>query len=490
MNIFNKFIDNQEILKDKTAFIDKNDKKISYSKFYYDISTCIKLIKELNIKKGSKFFIFIPPSYELYVVLIASVMAGVTIVFIDALSERKRINRIIKENPDGILVTNSKLYNILSCISCIRNINNKLFVDKILEYNNELDYEYQNIEYDKNIKLDDEAFIIYTTGSTGYSKKVIRSYNVIQNQFEVVKKNLDVNLGQVVMSGLPMHTLALLLLGVTVVIPKSNPFKISKTKIDKVVEQIQKYNVSTLINSGYFFETLCNYVMSNNITINNLKNIYTGGSFYKISELEKLEEMLKCNINIIYGSTEAFIFCKINNKCYKENYYNNDGIPVGYKLNELDYKVLSDKGTNDDGIGELLVKGDYVSYSNPVEINNKIWHNTGDCVNIESGMIYMLGRKKHIVEYNNVIYYSLALEKLITSRYPKIKNCAVIKDNKGYIRVFIEKRGLNKQSKKDIQKKIKNILSFLRIDYIHFIKIPRDRRHYSRIDYAKLNNMY
>ena len=77
-NIVNKFIENSQN-NNKIALIYKN-KKISYDNLLKDIFKMINLFKSHNLKPNDKVLLFIIPSYNFYLCMLASIYYGLNII--------------------------------------------------------------------------------------------------------------------------------------------------------------------------------------------------------------------------------------------------------------------------------------------------------------------------------------------------------------------------------------------------------------------------
>ena len=92
-NIVNKFIENSQN-NNKIALIYKN-KKISYDNLLKDIFKMINLFKSHNLKPNDKVLLFIIPSYNFYLCMLASIYYGLNIIVIDSFSDKKKVSKLV-----------------------------------------------------------------------------------------------------------------------------------------------------------------------------------------------------------------------------------------------------------------------------------------------------------------------------------------------------------------------------------------------------------
>lgn len=238
--------------------------------------------------------------------------------------------------------------------------------------------------------------------------------------------------------------------------------------------------------------------------IKGLKKIFTGGApvFPKSAKLFQ-DKFTGCDIEIVYGSTEAEPIASISTKELLEYRGNvKDGLYAGKPIDDINIKIIkpSDEPVEDfesmwlnaGEIGEICVEGKHVlkEYYNSekaqkfakIRYNGQIWHRTGDAGYLDNeGRLFLMGRVKNRFEHNGKEIYVFPVENAL-SEIEEIEIGTVLKI--GSAIVIAAETNLPKQ-KLEQYLKVKNFV----FDKLVVTKIPRDPRHNSKIDYDKLKKI-
>lgn len=186
----------------------------------------------------------------------------------------------------------------------------------------------------------------------------------------------------------------------------------------------------------------------------NLEMIITGGAPISNELIHGFDDI---GIQIIngYGISECSPIVSINRHCWSKLG------SVGQVINTVQAKTIHD---NDDGEGEICVKGDIVMmgyYNNPeanaAAFTKDGWFNTGDIGKVdEDGFIYITGRKKNlIILENGKNVYPEELEYLIGKIDGVAEVLVYAKDNLITAEIFAE----DGADKAKIESEIRNVLN-------------------------------
>jgi len=351
--------------------------------------------------------------------------------------------------------------------------------------------------------LDDTALITFTTGSTGTPKAANRTHGFLNEQFKALLQEINPKPSDIDMPVLPIVLLCNLAVGATSVIAGFNPRKPAKMKTGKVVNQILKSKVNRITASPFFFDQISSFLFPKKGTLPKIEKIFTGGAPVFPNQVKNYQKVfLNATINIAYGSTEAEPISLIEGKdlLKQEEEIVKKGLCVGKLHSEIELKIikivegvieteeddLSEIELEKGDIGEIVVSGNHVLTSyfnnekalkrNKIFTQNKVWHRTGDSGRIENEKLYLLGRSSQLIKNQNS-YLSPFVYEYIIINYLGF-SCGTVLDMDNVITLIIES---DAKSPKIIPSQI------LKYDSIIYLKkIPRDPRHYSKIDYPKL----
>ena len=303
-----------------------------------------------------------------------------------------------------------------------------LSFNKLIEYGKKCDgKKYQALKSEPNsLKL-----LVYTSGTTGIAKGVMLSeHNLVSSVYYGLQVSTVYDTG---LSVLPYHHTYEAVSGILVSLHKHSTICINDS-LNAVLKNLQLYNPSYIYLVPAFAEMFHSKIIKNIkesgkesafnklIVVSNalrrvgidlrklffksihkafggrLKKIVCGGAPIR-PEIGKFFDDIGISLINGYGITECSPLVSASHDMFND--YNTAGI----KLPCIDWKVDS---PNDEGIGEICIKGDIVMlgyYKQPektAEVLKEGWFYTGDYGYInDKQQLVITGRKKNIIVLNN-----------------------------------------------------------------------------------------
>lgn len=449
---FRELVDRYENrYKDKTAFVYKEEPKadkhisISYTQFASDIKTFATSLLDMNLQ-NKKVALIAPNRYEWCVCYLAITTADISIVPLDkSLPDNEIKNLVIRSRADAVIF-DPKYTHVFEQLKLEDNTNLKQYIclDKtenadFLYYSDLLekgkillnsgDSRYQKVKPDPN-KV---SILLFTSGTTAISKCVGLSQSNICADIYALSQMTDIRKEDVFLSFLPLHhtfestctflygtscgiTVAfcdglkyvqknLVEFGVTGFVCVPLMLEIMYKKIEKGIEEKGK---TKLVKN---MRKVCNGLLKIGIDIRSkvFKEILDqfGGKLHTLiaggapMNKEAIQGFVDLGINLLqgYGLTETSPVVAGENDKYKR------AGSVGFPLPGITVKI--DK-PNEEGIGEILVKGPTVmhGYIDNEEATNEVlkngWFYTGDLGKFDDdGFLYVTGRKKDVIVLKN-----------------------------------------------------------------------------------------
>jgi len=363
------------------------------------------------------------------------------------------------------------------------------------------------------------ALITFTSGSTGRPKGIIRTHDFLLHQHKALEESLSLEEGAVEMTALPIFVLANLASGMTSIIPDINLRKPGKADGAKLLNQISQYKAQRIVAPPALLDCLADYCIKHKYSANSLQKIYTGGGPVFPKLMRKLKSIaLHADIIAVYGSTEAEPIAHIALSQISPNDFEQiksgagllTGVPeacvsvriikplsITDQLQQFTSKEFDSITQSAKVAGEIVVTGDHVikgyvrgqgDSQTKFKVNNQVWHRTGDAGYVDSeGRLWLLGRESaKIVDQHGVLYPFQA--EGAASEHPNVKRAACV-SNKGKRTLVIQLHDTfhrrQRNGDQEIIKALKNSLQSLNIEEIYIHKrIPVDRRHNSKVDYA------
>lgn len=278
---------------------------------------------------------------------------------------------------------------------------------------------------------DDIAAICYTSGTTGRPKGAVLLHRNIVSNIEAIQERLPCRTDDVFLSLLPLHhTFATtcnlftpLYSGGTIVFGRS-------MKPRDIREDIKLEKVTILVGVPLLFEHIAGYMRSKSNKITRMKLLFSGiiaSITYRLGSLFK--KTIPKNLLSSFG-LGSIRFCVSGAAALRpdiERAFSKLGLPIlqGYGMTEASPVIAANpldkikrgtvgpplpgieariEGPNDEGIGEIIVKGPNVMkgyFKNPEETGTTLiegWLYTGDLGRIDpDGYITIVGRKKSVI---------------------------------------------------------------------------------------------
>ena len=516
MTIVDKIKELRSLYPDKTALFDLNTgKKITFTQIDEKSNYVCDYLRKKNFKKGDKIVVFIPIGVEFYLILTAIFKMGIQAVFIDPYAGIEHINKCCEMiSPDGIIGSRKTLLKGFF-LKGIRKIGKKINYTKVMEYSEKFSInencqvkENKKIENYEKIEEDTPALISFTSGSTGFPKIIMRTHKFLLGQHNVLEKNIKFEKETSVYSSFPIFLFSHIATGTTTFIPDLNWKKPTESNFKNIVQQIIENNIQNVILPPVIFENIVKFCKDEKITLENVQKVYTGGAPVFYSLMKKIKEVFtNAKITALYGASEAEPISVLNFEDITiadiENMKNGEGLLAGKIVNEIELKIevlektpernkiLKDNNAEDFSAlkGEILVKGENVvnEYLNVEKNPNEKWHRTGDMGYInKKGQLVLLGRVKGRIQIDENVYYPFTVETAFSFCKNLKKSVLTSKNDKLYL--FAER---NSGFKGDLSKdsEIKRLKEKFGIFKIIETEIPMDKRHNSKTDYKRLEEL-
>ena len=461
---------------DRPAYVFKTEKKgefkeITYKQLKNDIDSLGTALINLGLE-GKRVAVIGENRYEWGVTYLAVVNGTGTIVPLDkALPTNEIESLIIRSGVEAIEYSN-KYNEIMNDLKEKKNTDLKYFISmdldesengiisfkKLLTRGKELLENGDKRFIDAKINVEDMRIMLFTSGTTSKSKAVMLSHKNIASNLMDISSVLKVREDDRFLSFLPLHHTFECTTGF--LLPLSVGASIAFCDgIRHIAENIKEYDITFMVSVPVLYENMCKKIMKSikdqgkGTTVNvgmkvsnallkvgldirgklfkqvhdslgsKLRLLVAGGAALD-PDTEKTFNSLGINMVQGYGLTESSPVIAVEDDKYKKIG------SIGKALPTLDVKI--DK-PNEEGIGELLVKGPSIMlgyYENEEATKETIdkegWLHTGDLAKIDKdGFIFITGRKKFVIVLKNgKNIYPEELEILI-NKIAGVKECFV-----------------------------------------------------------------
>lgn len=467
--------------RERTAFIDiqgEKVKKVSFDELKTDVDRVCDRLVERGMKQKEKVVLFVSPSYELLVFMLACLKLGVSLMIIDIWAGKHLIRKTLEEYQAEYIAVSGKTKLLRLAFREFRKIKDAILIDKVFEAEQiENMGKTQEKPQISKVSGNEVAVLTMTTGSTGRPKIILRSHEDLYNQLELVRSNMEERKEETVALNTSfMYHFVNILNGYSGILLHSKKPKLLRMFPKK--RQVQRLPAQVLFTSPDF-------CMKTEILFPKLEELYFGGAILNLYEAEKIRKKFPdAKITYIYGATECNLICKTDLDDYINSLKEGQTV-LGEAVKGVCIKT--------DDKQEIMVHSDVVltDYLNPenkrgeVDEEGRYWHKTGDLGRIEDGKLYYLGRRDVFVKGKDRKLFSNDLEQEIVRSFSGIRKCAFFYHN-GNNYLFIEGDFPKEEVLRDFVKE-REIGEDVIITCLP--KIPCDAKHNSKINYNQLKQM-
>ncbi len=410
-----------------------NDSIITYQQLDHRTNKMVNYLEKNGLLPRSPVAIYLNPSLEMIVALLAILKAGCYYVPLDVNYPEERINFMLKDSEAKWIITEKATQHKLTLL----NIHAIVLEDISSDLNS------QSESHASKASSNDLAYMIYTSGSTGVPKGVQITHLAVNNHMTWMHHQFQFDSSDKILLKTPLSFdpsvweifIPLFTGGELVIAPPG-----SHIDPELLIDLVCKHKITTIQMVPSILKLFLN---SKRIKeCHSLKKVYAGGESLRPEIKALFFKKLNCRLINLYGPTEATIditFHEVlaSNADIQDNII---GKPIAntviYLINEE--KNLATIGeTGEIFIGSLsLSKGYYnrAALTNEHFIENpfdkkyfNILYKTGDLARwLNSGELEYLGRNNDQVKINGVRIEPKELV-LTILQHKAVSDCIVIK---------------------------------------------------------------
>lgn len=323
---------------------------------------------------------------------------------------------------------------------------------------------------------DHPALMSFTSGSTGRAKAILRSHSFLEAQNRAVAPLLASDRAEIDLVAFPVFVLANLGSGVTSVLPNWPLRRPDRANPATIRAHIARHGVTRLLLPPVLAEALADAPLPTCVT-----TIFTGGGPVFPDVVERLTAHNPAlRVMAVYGSTEAEPIAELEisalSPADRTRINAGEGLLAGPPVAAVRVRIVDD---------EIWVAGDHVveTYVDPADNaatktrdeDGTIWHRTGDGGRFdEAGRLWLLGRTQGRIEG----LWPFAIEVAARS-WPGVRRAALCA-LEGHACLAIEGDVARLANWRDAAAP----LGIMQV--VPLKAIPLDRRHRSKVDYARL----
>ena len=300
--------------------------------------------------------------------------------------------------------------------------------------------------------LEDEAAILFTSGSTGPAKGVVYTYETFRAQLEALRALYNFRAGEVDVVCFPLFALFDTALGMTSVFPKIDPSHPGQCDPELIARAIRENKATLTFGSPAIWKRVVPWLIERGETLPSLRRVLIAGAPVPPSLVEGFHRVLEGGADVFtpYGATESLPVASISGREIlerREAAETGAGTCVGKIAPGIDCRLIritddavedwSDELEVEPGCeGEIVVRGPAVTRSYKFEPEHNrlskiaggehVWHRIGDIGRFDAeGRLWFCGRKSHRLQTEAGLVLPVPQENIFNT-HPAVRRSALV----------------------------------------------------------------
>ncbi len=473
----------------KKIAIKEKDRMFTYSELNKRVNKLSHSLLSLGLKKGDKFAVLLENSIEIIEAYLAAAKTGLIIVPIHFRFVEREIINVMENSDSKVFIVHNEFTPIIDPIkSKLKNITQERYIVVGKKINGYKEYENfiknsPDVEPEIDIGCKDSWIILYTSGTTGMPKGVVRSHESYIAFFLINAVDFGFTHHDICLNVMPLYhvnstfyTFLFLYLGGTAYIHPARHFN-----AEEILEIIEKEKIT------YISLIPTHYNLILNVSDKTKKRDVSSIRKLLCSSAPVTKNMKKAIMDFFpgvelyeaYGSTEAGLvtILKPEDQILKLG-------SIGYEAIGTDFvKLLDDDGkeVQTGEIGELYSRGPMLFdkyYKMPEKTAKSFrgeWFSAGDMAKCdEDGYYYIVDRKDNMIITGGEHVFPSEVQEIICT-HPEVFDAAIIglpdeKWGERVIAVVVKRKNVNIDEKTIIDFCRDKMAGYKRPKQVIFIK--------------------
>lgn len=423
--------------------------EITFTELAQKTDQFAQLLRNLDVKVGDRVLIRLPNSLEYPIAFLGAMKMGAIAVPTSTLLTAEEVAYLAKDSGASVLVCDAKAWvtmaeKIAENLSDTPNLKHILLSQttdmqahaqlNVLNLAESLS-QINHCEAAYNSKADDPAYLVYTSGTTGYPKGVLHAhrallgrqpaaqywFNYAENLNDRIMHSGKFNWTYVLGSGLmdPLY------LGKTVIVHEG------KNDARVWLDLIQKHQATIFIGVPTIYRQILQKTTATQAEIPSLRHYMSAGEHLSDEVLSQWESRFKLDIYEAVGMSEFSYY--LSQSQFRPIRPGSAGFPQpGHNIKLLNPETLEEVETGEEGMISVPLDdpGVFLRYWNLEEETAKYKHDnyffTGDYAKYDAdGYIWFLGRKDDIIKSFGYRVSPYEIERVYKG-HPDVADCAAV----------------------------------------------------------------
>lgn len=404
---------------DKVAILDENGRAISFRQLNEKSNRIARFLARKNVCKGNVVCIFNNKSFDGFALMLACIKSGIIYVNLDHTSPEERLRKIIAACRPALIFDffGNAAVDGTEIINSSKGFENYFSGESA-----------ENMDV-RNIPGSCPAYIMFTSGSTGFPKGATMTHANVLNfiswgrtEYEIRPDDRMTNVNPIYFDNSVFDFYVSVFNGASLLPLTAETVKDPRMLVSKINEH--KPTVWFSVPSMLIFLLTTKSLTPNDFR--SLRVITFGGEGFPKAKLKQLFDLYKSHVRFVnvYGPTECTCICSAYDITEKD-FDDMVGIPpLGSLSPNFDY-VIVDEDNRRTNSGELCLIGPQVGLGyyndhdrtsksfvqNPLNsYSHEIMYRTGDIVSLkDDGKLYFVARKDNQIKHMG---YRIELEEI------------------------------------------------------------------------------
>jgi long-chain acyl-CoA synthetase len=379
-------------------------------------------LRKLGIEKGDRVMVCMPNCPEVLFAYQGITRAGATIVPVMFTLHPRELHYIARNSGAKAVVTSSYILpNVEKSLDGLPSQPHLIVVDRPSEglCKNFYDVMADDVHpLDDGVTAEDNAVILYTSGTTGNPKGVLLTHKNLYSNAENSAKHNETERGTT-LGVLPLAHVYGLTVSNVCFLTGSSIVVFPNFDVIEVFKAIETYGVKSFSAVPAMIHAMLSYPQADQYDTSSLESVGSGSAPLPIALLHAFEQKFGAKVYEGYGLSEAAPVVTAHRK----------GIEikpgsVGVPIPGVEVKVVNDEGEEvpTGEVGELIVRGENVTpgyYQNQEESSRVLrdsWLYTGDMARMDDeGYVYIVDRKKDLIIRGGFNVYPRDVEEILNA---------------------------------------------------------------------------
>jgi acyl-CoA synthetase (AMP-forming)/AMP-acid ligase II len=404
---------------------------VSYAELEARSSRVARALRERGLRPGDRACLFVRPGVELIALTFALLKAGVVPVLIDPGMGRRNLLRCVERMQPRAFLGVPLAHAIRRVFPrAFRTVELSVVVGGrwplgglALE---ELVRGVDDAPFVEDTARDDEAAILFTSGSTGPPKGVVYTHGNFLAQVLALKELYRFEPGEVDAACFPLFALFSPGLELSCVFPELDPSRPASCDPERIVEALRRTEATSTFGSPAIWRRVVPWCVERGVRLPHLRRVLIAGAPVPPALVEGFHRVLEgdADVHTPYGATESLPVSSISGREILELHRARRGTLSGTCVGrpapgvELEVMRITDEPVaswSEDlrapagEPGELVVRGPVVTREYKFEeeptrrakldAGSALRHRIGDVVRVDGeGRLWFQGRKSHRIE--------------------------------------------------------------------------------------------